>query len=92
MHTLIHADIFFFITSVFVGLLIIGFLIVLAYVILILKDMRYLSDLARQEGEKIVQDIEGFRAAAAEKGGQVRNIIDFFIGLFIRRHNNKKNK
>ena len=53
METLIHADIFFFITSIFVGLLIIGVGVALFFVIPILKDLRYLSEIARREGTSV---------------------------------------
>ena len=85
METLIHADIFFFITSIFVGLLIIGAAVALFFIIPILKDLRYLSEIARREGEKLANDVDALRSAAREEGARVKSIFDYFLDLFIRR-------
>ncbi|MCR4322563.1 MAG: hypothetical protein NUV61_00545 [Candidatus Azambacteria bacterium] len=85
METLIQADIFFFITSIFVILLTAGFAVALFYVIPILKDMRHLSALAREEGDKLAQDIDALRTAAKEEGTKARSILDYFLTLFIKR-------
>ena len=90
MDTLIHADIFFFITSVFVALLIIGFTVALFYIIPILRDMRHLSDLARKEGDHIAGDINELRTAVKEEGSKVRSVFDYFLSLFMRRQKSKK--
>lgn len=92
METLIHADIFFFITSIFVALLIFGFGIFLYYVIPILRDLRHLSDTARKEGEKLAGDIDDLRGVAKEEGMKVKTIIDYFLGLFIKRQKINRKK
>lgn len=92
METLIHADIFFFITSIFVALLVIAFGISMYYIIPILKDLRHLSDTARKEGDKIVNDIGELRGAVKEEGTKIKTLFDYFLGLFIKRQKSIKKK
>ena len=80
MNTLIHADIFFFITSIFIVFLTIGFVIMLAYIVPILKNIRYISMLARKEGDKLAQDIEGLRSTIKEEGGKLTQDIEELRG------------
>lgn len=94
MQTLIHADIFFFITSVFIVFLTVGFVIALFYIIPILKDMRHLSALAKEKGDKLAEDLDDLRNAVKEEGVKARSILDYFLSLFIRRQKigRKKNR
>lgn len=85
MNTLIHADIFFFITSIFVLILIIAFVIALFFIIPILKDMRHLSRVAREGGDKIAGDIDDIRGVVREEGVKVKSISDFFFKLFVKQ-------
>lgn len=89
MTTLIHADIFFFITSVVTVVLGVLFAIALFYICLILRDLRHLSGLVREGGEKLSEDMDGLREALKEEGVKIKSIFDFFLSLFIRRHKNK---
>jgi len=92
VETLVHADIFFLITSIFVGVLIVGSAVSLFFIIPILRDLRHLSAVARREGDKIAGDIDDLRDAAREEGVKVRSIFDFVLGLFIRRQDLKRKK
>lgn len=60
------------------------------YIIPILKDFRHLSDTARKEGDKLADDIAELRGAVKEEGTKVKTIVDYVIGLFIKRKNIKK--
>ena len=92
MGTLVHADIFFFITSIFVVILAIGTGVGLFFLILILRDLRHMSALARAEGDKLVGDIEQLRGAAKEEGQKIRSVFDFMLALFTRRQGMKQKK
>lgn len=85
METLIKADIFFFITSIFVVFLAVGFGVALMYIIPILRDMRHLSALAREKGDEFADDLDDLRTAVKEEGMKARSILDYFLGLFMRR-------
>ena len=92
MQTLIHADIFFFITSIFVVILIIAFVIALFFIIPILKDMRAISRMAKDESEKIVKDIEDVRHTVRSEGVKAKSIFDFFLGLFMKQQQKRRHK
>jgi len=89
MQTLIHADIFFFITTIVVIALGAVSLIILIYIAIILHDVRKLSRLVQREGEEIAQDVDMLRQemrhdvrAGASAAAAVFNMIR---GLFQHR-------
>jgi ABC-type lipoprotein release transport system permease subunit len=90
MGTLIHADIFFFITSITVIIFTIIGIIVGVYTVRILNDMKHISETMSREGDKLAGDIETFREAARAEGAKVRNIADFFLDLFVKRQKAKR--
>lgn len=67
MQTLIHADIFFFITTIAVILVTLVAVIVLIYIVFILKDIRELSRTIKKEGEEIIDDVHVFRQEVKEE-------------------------
>lgn len=85
METVIKADIFFFITGIFVIFLTVGFGVALIYIIPILKDMRHLSALARKEGDKLAEDLDDLRNAVKEEGMKAKSILGYFLALFMKR-------
>ena len=79
MQGLLKSDIFFVVTTfavVFVSLLL---LVALVYVIRILKDMKILSRKARDEGERILEDVAEFRQNAKRRGNYLAKIFSFFV-------------
>lgn len=76
METLIHADIFFFITTIFIVIVGTGLAVVIAYVVPILKNIRRISQIAKEEAEKLAQDIEDVRVAVKEEAGKLVHDID----------------
>lgn len=81
MRTLIHADIFFFITSIFVVVLTIVLAVAGVYFILILRDMKYISRKVKIEGEEIIGDVKELREKIREEGVGLRSIGKLF-GFF----------
>jgi ABC-type multidrug transport system fused ATPase/permease subunit len=67
MQTLIHADIFFFVTTIAVVLVTLVAVIVLIYIIFILKDIRELSRTIKKEGQEIMEDVHVFRQETKEE-------------------------
>jgi Na+-transporting NADH:ubiquinone oxidoreductase subunit NqrC len=67
MQTLIHADIFFFVTTIAVILVAFVAVIILIYIVIILKDIRELSRTIKKEGEEIIQDVHIFREEVKEE-------------------------
>lgn len=76
METLIHADIFFFITTVFVVIVGTGIALVIAHCLPILKNIRRISEIAKNEAEKLAQDIEGIRSTVKEETDKLVRDID----------------
>jgi len=92
MENFIKADIFFFITSIAVVISTIGVIVVAVYVVRILRDMKHISKKVSEEGDKIIEDVEYLRETAKAEGMKIKNITDFFINLFARRHKKEKTK
>jgi len=85
MDTLIHADIFFFVTTIAVVFFTIGFIIFTVYFVRILDDLKYISQKMRVESDKIIEDVETLREKAREEGAKVKTVLDLFLELFTRR-------
>ena len=67
MQTLIHADAFFFITTVAVILVTLVAVVILVYIVFILKDIRDLSRTIKREGTEIIEDVHVFREEVKEE-------------------------
>ena len=92
MASLIHADMFFFITTIAVIIISLLFAIALFFIVLILRDLRHLSGLAVKGGDQLADDLDDLRDAAIGEGARIRSIFDLFLGLFVRRRKRKANK
>ncbi len=75
------ADIFFVVTTVAVTLVSIGIIIALFYVIRILKDLKVLSAKAKDEGEKIIEDLRMMREGAESKGAMFGSFLSAIFGF-----------
>ncbi len=79
--TLIHADIFFFITSISVVVLTVLFIVAMVYIIRILKNASQLSDTIKREGEYIAEDISDLREAYTESGMKLAYFLQFLAKM-----------
>ena len=77
MQGLLKSDIFFVVTTFAVIFVSVALVVALVYIIRILKDMKILSRKARDEGEKILEDVAEFRQDAKEKGASLSKIFSF---------------
>lgn len=82
METLIHADIFFFVTTIAVVLIASLFIVVIIYVVRILNDLHYVSGIVRKETDMLAGDIEDLREEVKRKGilGGIYAIISGLFG------------
>jgi len=78
-------DIFFFVTTIAVVLITLFLLVAAAYFIKILKDIRYISEKAKQESDFISQDLHQLRDNVKEQGFKVKHAFNFF-NSFYKRH------
>lgn len=93
MNTLIHADIFFFITAIAVVLGTGVFLVASWYVIQILRDVHEISTKAKNAAGKLEVDFETLRSDLKRKSTKVGSIADMvlaFIASWVPRPRKKK--
>ena len=77
MDSFIHADIFFFVTTISVGVLTILLIIAWIYLMKILANMRKLSDKARVEGEFLIGALHEFGCRVRSEQTGFRAIFRF---------------
>ena len=84
MDTLIHADIFFFITSIAVVVFTVCLVMIMPPLMRILRNLDRLAQHIRKEEQAIVADIQELRETLRDEGDRIRSIADFFLGFFPR--------
>lgn len=77
MDSLLKSDLFFFVTTCVVILIGILISVVLIYLVRILSDVKKLSKKVRQEGENIVEDIEGLRENIKKNTIKLSDVLSF---------------
>ena len=90
MQSIIHADIFFFVSTIAVVILALLALVVLVYLIVILRNLKEISERAKEEGFAILDDVAGFRHFVKEKSHNVGSLFKLFS--FVHSRARKKNK
>ncbi len=75
------SDIFFFVTTIAVILLTLLLLVLLAYIIKIAKNVKYISDKAKNEAGLIAQDLSDLRQNVKDNGAKLKYFISFFNNL-----------
>lgn len=96
--TLIHADIFFFISTIALVLVGAGIVIALVYAIKILKNIKYISDRVRdisdkikEESVEIMADVKTLRKNLRDEGLKWKGVIDLIRNfLMIKGAKTKK--
>ena len=101
MQTLIHADVFFFVTTIVEAIVGAALLVVLVYIAIILADVRELSRTIRAEGTEIIGDVRAFRQEIIEEASySMKNnsstmaaffalVANVFANRKSQKHNNK---
>jgi uncharacterized membrane protein len=90
METLIHADIFFFISTISIVLITIGIVISLVYIIRILRNVSDVSDKVKEESTEILSDVKHLRGTIKQEGFKMSYVFGFFKNLFGRKTRSKK--
>lgn len=88
MQTVLKADIFFFITAISIVILTIGLSIALYFIIRILMNLKVLSEKAKVEGGKILDDVRIIREGVENKA----SLFSGFVGSVFRGSVNKPQK
>ncbi len=89
MESLIHADIFFFVTTVIVIALGLISIVILTYIAIIIADIREISRIARRESGEIAEDIAEIRGEIKKEirnnSSVISSIFKVIKNLFNRR-------
>ena len=85
METFMKADIFFFVTTVAIGVLAVGAGIIIFYIVKILKDVKHISETVLRESDKVAEDIDAVRAAVKERGNRVGTVLGAIVRTWRRR-------
>ncbi len=92
MDTLVHADIFFIVTTAFVGIISIGAAIATYFIIGILRDLKHLTGVLKEESERINGDLARLHATVREEGNKFKAIFDFLIAFGQQRRDRKSSR
>jgi hypothetical protein len=92
MQSFIHADIFFFVTTVVVALVGIGFLVIVLYLIRIVRTVQKIMRAIRDESEAVVADVSELRAHLRKGGSRMLHILQMLrlAGVIEKERKNKK--
>ena len=80
----IHADIFFFVSTIALVLIAIGIIVAFVYIIAILKNVRDITERGKAEWAEIVADSQRFRAAFRDEGMKWKHVVDIVRNFFVR--------
>ncbi len=92
MTELLKSDIFFVISTISTGLVTIGILVALYYFIRILRDLKFISNKLKEEGDKIIDDVRLVREEAENAGYKIFKFLYSLIGLGIESKRKKVKK
>jgi len=92
MDTLIHADVFFFVTTIAVVVVGAAFTVALIYLVKILSDIRKISAHVNEETILFRKDLGDLRTEVRADGFKIKYFIDFFTGLFGRKKSSRSKK
>jgi biopolymer transport protein ExbB/TolQ len=80
--SLIHADIFFFITTIALVVISIGLSIAMFYLIKILRDASFVSDKIKQESTELITDIKKLRESIKDEGLKWKYVSEMVRNFF----------
>ena len=79
--SILKSDVFFVISSISTIVVSVVLTVAIYYIIRILQDVKFLSAKAREEGERILDDVRAFREETEDKGHKLTNVLYSFLGL-----------
>ena len=85
MDTLVHADIFFFVTTIVVVVVGIALTIVLVYLAKVLSDIKKITGEVHDETVLFREDIASLRADIRQEGFRLNRFISFFTDVAKRQ-------
>ncbi len=85
-----HADIFFFVTTVAVVVVALALTIVLVYLAKVLSDIKSITEQVREEAILFRGDINKLRSEMRDDGFRVERLFSFFRGFMKRKSSGSK--
>ncbi len=83
MNNILQADIFFFISSIATVIVTIILSITGYYVILIVRDAKYITTKLRNATDDLEEKFQEVREQISEEGRKAKYIVDFFLNRFM---------
>ncbi len=91
MDTILFQNILFSALSVFLVFVTLGFIVCAIFLVLVLKSIHRFFEMLKEEGQKIVSDIDSMRAMA--KGGGIKFASLVLSAMsFLKQHKKSKEK
>ena len=90
MDTLMKADIFFFVATVGVGLMMLVMVIGLIYIVRMLHDLRSFAKTLKEKSEHILDGVEDITGNIKSKSGTISNIFTMLASAQFLNHLMKK--
>lgn len=84
MQSLVHADIFFFISTIALAVLGSFVAIGLYFLIGILRDVKEITARVNKASEHIENDLNSLRSSLRAEGSKVKGIADLLLGYVVR--------
>lgn len=90
MDELLHANIFFFITSIAVIVVTVFLVVLLHHLIQIARDAREITNMVKEESTEIAEDLEELRDTIKKEGFRLWHFFAFLVGRRRRRISRKR--
>lgn len=90
--SLIHADAFFFISTIALVVISIGIAVALYYLIKILRNARDVSDRIKAESAEIATDVRKLRAVLRDEGVKWKTVAQMIRAFFMKGATKKTTK
>ncbi len=84
MSEIFHADIFFFITSIVAIVFLCVVLVAGYYLILIVRDVQYITSRIKDASDGLIQDFENARSHMKHEGGRLVSFVSSLFSFFGR--------
>lgn len=85
MADVLHADVFFFISSIATIIITVALSIALYYAIRILRDLKEVTEKIREASGELEKDFESLRASVKDEGLRVRTIVELVLAFVARQ-------
>lgn len=85
MDAFAKSEIFFFVTTIAIVCISIVLFIAIVYLIRILRDVRFLSQKAKEEGGELIKDVGEFRTKVKKEGLRLVDMTGILKRFFTRK-------